>query len=153
MKDWLHCAVILTPGAEIIVLHVFYDACLDWVLVYIAQEHCEVGHIVNWLALETFLEQMTITSVLSIIVIYITAGNALHCVTYALFTLTYEQMKMIVHEAVGIIGTIATAGVAIIIVPDTHTVEGVDELIVIFLVFKDILMVDAAHHHMIDAGA
>ena len=60
----------------------------------------------------------------------------------------YEQVEMVGHEAVGIIGAVAATGVAIVIVPDAHTVEGVDELEVVFLVLKDILVVDASHHHV-----
>lgn len=48
---------------------------------------------------------------------------------------------MVRHEAIGIIGAIAATGVTFVIVPDAHTVEGIDELVVVFLVLKDILMV------------
>ena len=63
-----------------------------------------------------------------------------HC----LFTFTDEKVKMVGHEAVGIIGAVAATGVAIVIVAHAHTVEGIDELIVVFLVFKDILMILAS---------
>lgn len=59
-----------------------------------------------------------------------------------------QEVKVVAHEAVGVIAAVTATSVALVIVPDTHTVEGIDELIDIFLVFKDILMVDAAHHHM-----
>ena len=53
-----------------------------------------------------------------------------------------------VHQAVGVVGTVAATGVAIIIILHPHTVEGIDELVVILLVLKDILVVDASHHHV-----
>ena len=55
---------------------------------------------------------------------------------------------MIPHEAVGVIGAVASAGVALVIVTHPHAVEGVDKLVVVLLVLKDILVVDASHHHV-----
>ena len=52
------------------------------------------------------------------------------------------------HEAVGVIGAVASAGVAFVIVAHSHPVKGCDELEVVFLVLKDILVVDASHHHV-----
>lgn len=155
LKDWLDSAIVLAPGTKVVVLNVLYNAGLDWVLVDVAQEHREIGHIVDRLALEALFEQVAIAPVLSIIVIDIAAGNALDSLSHRLFSLAYEQVKMVGHghEAVGIIGAVAATGVAIVIVPDAHTVEGIDELVVVFLVFKDILMIDASHHHMMDTCA
>ena len=55
---------------------------------------------------------------------------------------------MVRHEAVGVIGAVAAAGVALIVVTHPHAVKGIDELVVVFLVLKDILVVDASHHHV-----
>ena len=57
-------------------------------------------------------------------------------------------MKVVTHQAVSIIGTVAAAWGTLVIIPNPHTVEGIDELIVVLLVLKDILVVDAPHHHM-----
>jgi len=43
---------------------------------------------------------------------------------------------------------VAAAGVTLVIVPHAHTVEDIDELVVVLLVFKDSLMIDASHHHV-----
>ena len=58
-------------------------------------------------------------------------------------------MKVVTHQTVGIVGAVAAAGIALVIILHPHTVEGIDELVVVLLVLKDILVVDAAHHHMI----
>lgn len=47
-------------------------------------------------------------------------------------------MEVVVHQAVGVVGTVVATGVAIIIILHPHTVEGIDELVVILLVLKDI---------------
>ena len=47
---------------------------------------------------------------------------------------------MVAHEAVGVIAAVSATSVAFFIVPNTHAVEGVDELVVVFLIFKDGLM-------------
>jgi hypothetical protein len=57
-------------------------------------------------------------------------------------------MKVVTHQTVGIVGAVAAAGVAFVIVPNPHSVEGIDELVIVLLVLKDILVVDAPHHHM-----
>jgi len=77
----------------------------------------------------------------------------LHRFSHRFFALTDDQVKMVGHEAVGIIGAVAATGVAIVIVAHAHTVEGIDELVVVFLVLKDILMIDASHHDMEYPGA
>ena len=46
MKHWLYCAVVLAPGAELVVLYLFYYACLDGILVYISQQYGEVLNVV-----------------------------------------------------------------------------------------------------------
>ena len=91
---------------------------------------------------------MSVASVLPIIIVHVAAGYALYGLAYALLALTNEQVEMISHEAVGVIGAVASAGVALIVVTHTHPVKGIDELVVVFLVLKDILVVDAAHHHV-----
>ena len=59
---------------------------------------------------------------------------------------------MVAHEAVGVIAAVSATSVAFVIVPNTHAVEGVDELVVVFLIFKDGLMLNPTHHHMVDTG-
>jgi len=57
-------------------------------------------------------------------------------------------VEVVAHQAVGVVGAVAAAGVALIVIPHPHPVEGVDELVVVLLVLKDILVIDATHHHM-----
>ena len=40
-KHWLHFAVILAPGAVLVVFYSLYYACLDRVLVDVPQQHVE----------------------------------------------------------------------------------------------------------------
>ena len=35
-----------------------------------------------------------------------------------------------------------------IIVPYAHTLESINKLVIIFLIFEDILVIYASHHHM-----
>ena len=59
-------------------------------------------------------------------------------------------MKVVTHQTVGIVGAVAAAGGTLVIIPNPHTVEGIDELVVVLLVFKDSLMINTMHHHMVD---
>ena len=60
---------------------------------------------------------------------------------------------MVAHEAVGVIAAVTATSVAFVIVPNAHPVEGVDELVVVFLVLKDGLMINTTHHHMVYTGS
>ena len=60
-------------------------------------------------------------------------------------------MEVVRHQAVGVVGAVASAGVALIIVTHPHPVKGIDELVVVLLFLKDILVVDASHHHVEDS--
>ncbi len=59
-----------------------------------------------------------------------------------------QEVKVVAHEAVGVIAAVTATSVALVIWENAHPVEGVDELVVVFLVLKDILMIDASHHNM-----
>ena len=104
--------------------------------------------LVRRFALEAFFEEVAVAPVLSIIIVHVGAGYALHGLAHALFALTDEQVEVVRHETVGIVGAVAAARVALIVIPHPHTVEGGDELVVVLLVLKDILMIDASHHHV-----
>ena len=60
---------------------------------------------------------------------------------------------MVGHEAVGVVGAVRAAGVPVVIVAHTHPVEGDDELVVVLSTLEDVLVVDATHHDVVDAGA
>ena len=120
---------------------------------YISQQYGEVGHVVDGLALKAFFEQVTVATVLLIIIVHVGACYALDGLSHSFIALTNEQVKVVAHKAVGVICAVASAGVPFVIVPNTHAVEGVDELVVVFLVFKDGLMINTTHHHMVYSGA
>ena len=148
MKYRLDRAVKLAPTAILVVFDSLYNAGLDRILMYIPEQHCEIGHIVDRLRLETLFEKVAVASVFAVIIVHVGAGNALYCLAHALIALANQEMEMVGHEAVGIIGAVAAAGGALIVIPHPHTVEGCNELVVVFLVLKDILVVDASHHHV-----
>ena len=61
----------------------------------VPQQHREVGHVVDRLALEALFEQVAVAPVLSIIIVHIRAGYALHRLAHALFALTDEQVELL----------------------------------------------------------
>lgn len=115
---------------------------------YISQQYGEVGHVVDGLAFEAFFEQVSIATVFSIIIVHVGACYALDGLSHSFVALAYQEVEVVAHEAVGVITAVTATGVALVIVPNAHPVEGVDELVVVFLVLKDILVVDASHHHV-----
>ena len=54
------------------------------------------------LTLETFLEQVTITKVLVIVVINVAGGYAFDDISDSVFTLTDKKMEMVGHETVAV---------------------------------------------------
>ena len=96
---------------------------------------------------------MTIAAIFSIEVINVRAGDALDGVSNGFFTLTYEQVEVVRHQAVGIVSAIGAAGIAIIIVLDAHAVEGVDEMVIVLCIAEYFLMINTSHHYMEDTGA
>ena len=84
---------------------------------------------------------------------------AIDRLSHRLFALADEQVKMVVHKAVDIIGTIAATRVAIVIAPVAHTVESIMYPCIIAVPYqgtlnlKDVLPVYTTHHDMIETGA
>ena len=115
---------------------------------YISQQYGEVGHVVDGLALEALFEQVSVATVLPIIIVHVGTCYAFDGLSHSFFAFAYQEVEVVAHEAVCVITATPATGVAFVIVPNAHPVEGIDELVVIFLVLKDILMIDAAHHHM-----
>lgn len=73
----------------------FYDAGLDGVLVDIAQEGGEIGHVVDGLALEALLEEVAVATVLAVVVVDVAAGYALEGFSHGLFALSDEQVEVV----------------------------------------------------------
>lgn len=57
------------------------------------------------------------------------------------------------HQTICIVYTISSTRFPVIIVPYAHTLESINKLVVIFLIFEDILVIYASHHHMATFGA
>lgn len=73
----------------------FYDAGLDGVLVDVAQEGGEIGHVVDGLRLEAFLEEVAVATVLAVVVVDVGAGYALDGFSHGLFALSDEQVEVV----------------------------------------------------------
>ena len=65
------------------------------VLVDVAQEGGEIGHVVDGLRLEAFLEEVAVATVLAIVVVDVAAGNALEGFSHGLFALSDEQVEVV----------------------------------------------------------
>ena len=115
---------------------------------YISQQYGKVLHVVDRLALEALFEQVAVATVFPIIIVHVGACYALDGLSHSFIAFAYQEVEVVAHEAVGIIAAVTATSVALVIVPNAHPVEGVDELVVVFLVLKDILVVDASHHHV-----
>ena len=79
-----------------------------------------------------------------IIIVNVATGQTLDNFAYLLVALTNEQMEVIGHEAIGIYGATGATRQAHVIILNTNPVKGSDELEVVFLVLKDILVVLAS---------
>ena len=105
------------------------------------------------LALEALFEQVAVATVFPIIIVHVGTCYALDGLSHSFIAFAYQEVEVVAHEAVGVIAAVTATGVALVIVPKAHAVEGVDELVVVFLVFKDGLMINTTHHHMVYTGA
>ena len=72
------------------------------------------------------------------------------CLHWVLVNIPQEgpEINHIVHRF-----TISSTRFPVIIVPYAHTLESINKLVVIFLIFEDILVIYASHHHMATFGA
>ena len=93
---------------------------------------------------------MSVTTVLAVIIEHIATSNALDSLTHGLSALTYQQMQMVWHQAIGIISTIAPAWCPFVVVTKTHSVECRDELEIVLFIIKYLLVVDTTYHHMVN---
>ena len=63
---------------------------------------------------------MTTALVLAVEVVGVSISNAFESLVYRLFTLTDEQVEVVAHKAVGIVGTALRDGRAVVIVDESH---------------------------------
>lgn len=140
------------PAAVGVVFDAGNDAGLDGVLMNVTEEGGEVVHVVDGLAAETLLEEVTAALVLAVVIIDVSVCDALYGLGNSPLPLTDKQMEMVAHEAVGIVGATLGDGCAIVIIDEAHAEEAVQKKAVVLLILEDHLMVDATHHHMVDSG-
>ena len=65
------CSIVFLPTAPFIFIHAIDKHRLQWILVYIAEKCGEIREVVDRLALESLLKQMSHSVVFVIIVIYV----------------------------------------------------------------------------------
>ena len=95
---------------------------------------------------------MPAAHVLAVVVIDVRVGDALERLTHFFLALAKEQVEVVGHEAVGVIGAVLSGGKALVVVADAEPLHALHEVLIIFRVFEDYLVVDSAHHHVVDAG-
>ena len=115
---------------------------------YISQQYGEVLQVVDGFALEALFEQVAVATVLPIIIVHVGTCYAFDGLSHSFIALANQEVKVVAHETVGVIAAVTATSIALVIIPNAHPVEGVDKLVVVFLVLKDILVVDASHHHV-----
>ena len=65
------CSIVFLPTAPFIFINAIDKHRLQWILVYIAEKCGEIREVVDRLALESLLKQMSHSAVFVIIVIYV----------------------------------------------------------------------------------
>jgi hypothetical protein len=88
-----------------------------------------------------------------IIIVNVATGQTLDNFAYLLVALTNEQMEVIGHEAIGIYGATGATRQAHVIILNTNPVKGSHELVIVLSILEYVLVIDASHHHMMDACA
>ena len=117
----------------------------------ISHKRHEILDIVDWFTEETVLEQMTITFIFAIIVTGICNSYTLDTFSNLFILLSHQQMYMVGHQTVGIESAMRGKNMAIVIMSDYQPIENLEELDVVLIIFKDVLLVDTTKHDMIDA--
>ena len=77
------------------------------------------------LALEALFEQVSVAAVLPIIIVHVGACYAFDGLSHSFIALANQEVKVVAHEAVGVIAAVTATSVALVIVPNAHAVEGV----------------------------
>jgi hypothetical protein len=96
---------------------------------------------------------VSVAPVLPVIIVHVGTCYAFDGLSHSFIAFAYQEVEVVTHEAVCVIAAVTATGVALVIVPNTHAVEGDDELVIILIILEDVLAVDASEHDMIDAGA
>ena len=119
----------------------------------IAQQCHEVWHIIYRLALEAVLEQVAGAAVLLVVVDGVHNTQMLDGATYILLIDPQQQVYVVRHQAVGVERAEWWQAVALLVVLLQHLCHATQHPRIVFPIFKNILPVNAAKHHMVDTSA
>ena len=145
-------AVVLVPTAVRIISDIGHNARLHGILVDVTEEGGEVVHVVDRLGTESLLEEMTAATVLAVVVIDVGICNTLDGLGNGFLALTDEQVEVVGHQTVGVVGAALGDGCAVVVVDEAHAVDAVEEELIVFLVLEDNLVVDTTHHDVVDSS-
>lgn len=95
---------------------------------------------------------MATTFVLVVEVIGVSIGNALEGLIDSLLTLTYKQVEVVAHKAVGIVGAALCDGCAVNVVDDAHALQATEEILIVLGILENHLVIDTTHHDVVDTG-
>ena len=104
----------------------------------IAKKCQEIARVITRLALETILKEMTYTAIFLVVIRHIAWSDGFHYLTHLQTLFGNQQMDMIGHQAIGVDVT-------------RNRWHHFDESPVVFGIIKNVLTVNTAQHHMIDA--
>ncbi len=95
---------------------------------------------------------MATTFVLAVEVVGVGIGNALQRLVDSLLTLTYKQVEVVAHEAVGIVGAALRDGRAVNVVDESHALQTAEEILIVLGILENHLVIDTTHHDVVDTG-
>lgn len=95
---------------------------------------------------------MPAAEVLAVVVVDVRVSQAFDGLAYFLVALAEEQVEVVGHEAIGVVGAVLSGGKAFVVVADAESLHALHKVLIIFRVLEDYLMVDSAHHDVVDAG-
>jgi hypothetical protein len=95
---------------------------------------------------------MSAALVLAVEVEGVGIGDTLERLVNRLFTLTYEQVEVVSHEAVGVVGAALRDGSAVIVVDESHALQTIEEILVVLGILENHLVIDTTHHDVVDTG-
>ena len=116
----------------------------------VSEQDNEILDAVYGLASEPVLKQMAVAFVFFVEIVGKSYTDSLHDVTDMLFTLLDQQMNVVAHQAIGIEKTEWWQLQPLLVIPVSQSSEDGDHLLVVLIVLKDILTVDASEHHLVN---
>ena len=95
---------------------------------------------------------MATTFVLAVEVVGVGIGNSFEGLVNRLFSFTDEQVEVVAHEAVGIVGAALRDGRAVNVVDESHALQTAEEILIVLGILENHLVVDTTHHDVVDTG-